>query len=53
MRRRVRGGGVVFLLMQSLFIPIVPDLPKHLGASPSNTSWAITATLLAAAVATP
>lgn len=37
--------GIVFLLMQSLGIPIVPDLPKH--------SWAITATLLAAAVATP
>ncbi|MEH0638911.1 MFS transporter [Streptomyces bottropensis] len=46
-------GGIVFSLMQSMVIPIVPDLPKHLGASPSNTSWAITATLLAAAVATP
>nr|WP_319092024.1 MFS transporter [Streptomyces sp. WI04-05A] len=39
--------------MQSLVIPIVPDLPKRLGPSPSNTSWVITATLLAAAVATP
>ncbi|WP_449341929.1 MFS transporter [Streptomyces aurantiogriseus] len=46
-------GGIVFSLMQSLVIPIVPDLPKLLGASPSNSSWAITATLLAAAVATP
>ncbi|MBG0855697.1 MFS transporter [Streptomyces spinoverrucosus] len=46
-------GGIVFSLMQSLVIPIVPDLPKLLGASPSDSSWALTATLLAAAVATP
>ena len=46
-------GGIVFSLMQSLVIPIVPDLPKLLGASSSNASWAVTATLLAAAVATP
>ncbi|MET9089794.1 MFS transporter [Streptomyces sp. NPDC004237] len=46
-------GGIVYSLMQSLVIPIVPDLPKLLGASASNTSWAVTATLLAAAVATP
>lgn len=46
-------GGIVFSLMQSLVIPIIPDLPKQLGTSPSNASWAITATLLAGAVATP
>jgi MFS family permease len=46
-------AGIVVSLMQTLVIPIVPELPKLLGASPSNTAWAVTATLLAAAVATP
>lgn len=39
--------------MQTLIIPLIPELPKLLNASPSNASWAITATLLTAAVATP
>jgi EmrB/QacA subfamily drug resistance transporter len=46
-------AGIVVSLMQTLVIPIVPELPKLLGASASNTAWAVTATLLAAAVATP
>ncbi|MGQ4381977.1 MFS transporter [Streptomyces sp. SAS_270] len=46
-------AGIVVSLMQTLVIPIVPELPKYLDASASNTAWAITATLLAAAVATP
>jgi EmrB/QacA subfamily drug resistance transporter len=46
-------AGIVVSLMQTLVIPIVPELPRLLGASPSNTAWAVTATLLAAAVATP
>ncbi|WP_371574542.1 MFS transporter [Streptomyces sp. NBC_01314] len=46
-------AGIVVSLMQTLVIPIVPELPKYLDASPSNAAWAITATLLAAAVATP
>jgi EmrB/QacA subfamily drug resistance transporter len=46
-------AGIVVSLMQTLVIPIVPELPKYLHASASNTVWAITATLLAAAVATP
>ncbi|MFF4957474.1 MFS transporter [Streptomyces sp. NPDC001222] len=46
-------GGIVVSLMQTLVIPIVPELPKLLGASSSDTAWAVTATLLAAAVATP
>lgn len=46
-------GGIVVSLMQTLVIPIVPELPKLLNASPSDTAWAVTATLLAAAVATP
>ncbi|MER5791446.1 MFS transporter [Streptomyces sp. NPDC001980] len=46
-------GGIVVSLMQTLVIPIVPELPKLLDASASNAAWAVTATLLAAAVATP
>lgn len=46
-------AGIVVSLMQTLVIPIVPELPKYLDASASNAAWAVTATLLAAAVATP
>ncbi|MEU5028179.1 MFS transporter [Streptomyces milbemycinicus] len=46
-------SGIVVSLMQTLVIPIVPELPKYLDASPSDATWAVTATLLAAAVATP
>ncbi|MFJ9708335.1 MFS transporter [Streptomyces sp. NPDC101234] len=46
-------AGIVVSLMQTLVIPIVPELPTLLHASASNTVWAVTATLLAAAVATP
>jgi MFS family permease len=47
------AAGVGVSLMQTLIIPLIPELPKLLDASPSNASWAITATLLTAAVATP
>ncbi|WP_269457684.1 MFS transporter [Brevibacterium siliguriense] len=40
-------------LMQSLVIPIQPDLPRMLDTSPSNASWVVTATLLAGGVAMP
>ncbi|MFD4511682.1 MFS transporter, partial [Streptomyces sp. NPDC058457] len=46
-------AGITVSLMQTLVIPIVPELPKYLNASASNAAWAVTATLLAAAVATP
>ncbi|MFI2642712.1 MFS transporter [Streptomyces sp. NPDC018610] len=46
-------GGIVVSLMQTLVIPIVAELPKLLNASASDTAWVVTATLLAAAVATP
>jgi MFS family permease len=46
-------GGIVVSLMQTLVIPLVPVLPDLLDATPGDTAWAITATLLAAAVATP
>jgi len=47
------SAGITVALMQTLVIPLVPELPKLLNASSAGTAWAITATLLAAAVATP
>jgi MFS family permease len=47
------SAGITVALMQTLVIPLVPELPKLLHASAAETAWAITATLLAAAVATP
>ncbi|KUF16458.1 MFS transporter [Streptomyces silvensis] len=44
---------VVISLMQTLIVPIIPKLPQLLHTGPSNASWAVTATLLAAAVVTP
>ncbi|MDL9946493.1 MFS transporter [Gordonia sp. ABSL11-1] len=46
-------GGLVASLMQTLIIPIQPELPRLLGTSISNASWVVTATLLAGAVAMP
>lgn len=40
-------------LMQSLVIPIQPELPRILETSPSNAAWVVTATLLGGAVAMP
>ncbi|WP_084078193.1 MFS transporter [Demequina sp. NBRC 110057] len=40
-------------LMQSLVIPIQGELPELLGTTASNTSWVVTATLLAAGVTMP
>jgi MFS family permease len=45
--------GIVVALSQTMIIPLVPLLPEILHSSASNASWAITATLLTAAVATP
>ncbi|MGW5330526.1 MFS transporter [Streptomyces sp. NPDC004014] len=46
-------AGITVSLMQTLVIPIVPELPVYLDAPASDAAWAVTATLLAAAVATP
>lgn len=46
-------AGIVAALMQTLVVPLIGDLPELLDTAPSNASWVITATLLAAAVATP
>ncbi|HEV2529683.1 MAG TPA: MFS transporter [Thermomicrobiales bacterium] len=46
-------AGISVALMQTLVIPIIPQLPSLLRSSASDAAWAITATLLAGAVATP
>lgn len=46
-------GSLSGALMQSLVIPIQSELPQLLNTSPANASWAITTTLLAAAVSMP
>ena len=46
-------AGIVVSLMHSLVIPLLPRLPEFLHASAADTTWAITTTLLAGAVATP
>lgn len=45
------GLGASF--MQTILIPIQSELPELLNASPDDTPWVITATLVAAAVCTP
>jgi MFS family permease len=39
-------------LMHSLVVPLLPRLPEFLSASAGDTTWAVTTTLLAGAVAT-
>lgn len=46
-------AGISVALMQTLVIPLIPALPALLHASAGDATWAITATLLAGAVATP
>lgn len=45
--------GIAVALMQTLIVPLVPILPRLLGSSAADASWALTATLLAGAVVTP
>lgn len=46
-------AGVVAALMQTLVVPLIGELPRILHTSASNASWAVTAALLAGAVAVP
>lgn len=46
-------GGLAAALTQTLVIPIQSELPELLGTTASNTSWVVTITLLAGAVAMP
>jgi MFS family permease len=45
--------GLVVAFMMTLMTPLVPELPSILGASREASQWALTVTLLSAAVATP
>jgi MFS family permease len=47
------AAGISVSLMQTLMIPLIPELPTLLHTTPANASWAITVTLLTAAVTTP
>ncbi len=46
-------GGILMAIMQTVVVPLLPDLPRLTGASPAGVSWMVTATLLAGAVLTP
>ncbi|MDN6333011.1 MAG: MFS transporter, partial [Micrococcaceae bacterium] len=45
--------GIVVSLMQTLVVPLIPQLPDMLDTSASDAAWVVTATLLAGAVVTP
>jgi len=45
--------GLVAAFMMTLLTPLVPELPTILNVSADDSQWAVTVTLLAAAVATP
>jgi MFS family permease len=47
------GAGTAVALMLTLLVPILPQLPSLLHTSEANAIWAVTATLLSAAVSTP
>ncbi len=47
------SAGLVVAVMQTLLVPLIPELPTLLGVPAEDASWLITATLLAGAVATP
>ncbi|MET7443039.1 MFS transporter, partial [Streptomyces sp. NPDC005568] len=46
-------GGILMAVMQTVVVPLLPDLPRLTGASASAVSWMVTATLLSGAVLTP
>ncbi|MGW6058239.1 MFS transporter [Streptomyces sp. NPDC055189] len=46
-------GGILMAVMQTVVVPLLPDLPRLTGSSPGAVSWLVTATLLAGAVLTP
>ncbi|GAA4587266.1 MFS transporter [Planotetraspora phitsanulokensis] len=47
------AAGITVSVMQTLVVPLIPELPQLLHTSAANATWAITATLLGGAVATP
>ncbi|MEV4109731.1 MFS transporter [Nonomuraea sp. NPDC049695] len=47
------AAGITVSLMQTLIVPLIATLPTLLHTTPADAFWAITATLLAGAVAMP
>nr|WP_183373088.1 MFS transporter [Gordonia humi] len=47
------AAGIVVSLMQTIIVPLIPALPQLIHTSASNSSWALTVTMLVGAVATP
>ncbi|MGW3146314.1 MULTISPECIES: MFS transporter [Streptomyces] len=47
------SGGILMAVMQTVVVPLLPDLPRLTGASAGTVSWMVTATLLSGAVLTP
>ncbi|WTW92355.1 MFS transporter [Streptomycetaceae bacterium NBC_01309] len=46
-------AGVLMALMQTVVVPLLPDLPAQTGSSPATVSWMLTATLVTGAVLNP
>lgn len=46
-------AGIVVALMQTVIVPLIPQLPHLLHARPEHATWALTITLLVGAVITP
>lgn len=45
--------GILMAVMQTVVVPLLPDLPRLTGASAGAVSWTVTAALLSGAVLTP
>ncbi|MEU6146739.1 MFS transporter [Streptomyces sp. NPDC047081] len=46
-------GGILMAVMQTVVVPLLPDLPRLTHSSAGTVSWMVTATLLSGAVLTP
>ncbi|MGJ3509507.1 MFS transporter [Enemella sp. A6] len=46
-------AGLIVTILQTMIVPLIPELPAILGVSPADASWMVTATLVAGAVSTP
>ncbi|GAA3971733.1 MFS transporter [Thermobifida alba] len=46
-------GGVLTAAVQTVTVPLLPHLPDLVDSTPETVSWAVTATLVVGAVATP
>ncbi len=47
------AAGIVVALMQTIIVPLIPELPTLLHTDANSASWSLTITLLVGAVATP